>query len=61
MHPDIVELGFRDLILDNDWVDFSGSDETVSITASGIREAEKRDRAGKITLFTCHKIYLSQF
>lgn len=49
MHPDIVELDFRDLFLDNDWIDFSGSDGTASITASGIREVERRVREGKIT------------
>lgn len=49
MHPAIVELDFRNLFLDNDWVDFSGSDGTASITASGIREVERRSREGKIT------------
>ncbi len=49
MHPDIVDLDFRDLFLDNDWIDFSGSDGTASITASGISEVERRTREGKIT------------
>lgn len=48
MHPDIVELDFRDLFLDNDWVNFSGSDGTASITESGIREVERRVREGRI-------------
>lgn len=49
MHPAIVEMDFRDLFLDNDWVDFSGSDGTASITASGMREAERSAKEGKIT------------
>jgi hypothetical protein len=37
------------LFLDNDWVDFSSSDGTASITENGIREVERRARECKIT------------
>ncbi len=49
MHPNIVKLDFRDLFLGNDWVDFSGSDGTASITANGVLEAERKPREGRIT------------
>jgi hypothetical protein len=35
---ELVEMDFRDLFLDNNWIDFSGSDGVTVITTDGIGE-----------------------
>ena len=41
MRPDIVEMDFRDLFLDTNWIDFSASDGSALITSDGISEYER--------------------
>ena len=46
---ELVEMDFRDLFLDNNWIDFSGSDGAAVITTDGISEHERRANEGRIT------------
>jgi len=49
MNPQYVEKDFRDLFLDNYWVDFSNSEGGSIITPSWIKEVERRSQEGSIT------------
>jgi hypothetical protein len=42
-------MDFRDLFLDNNWIDFSGSDGAAVITTDGISEHERRANEDRIT------------
>ena len=46
---DLVKMDFRNLFLDNNWIDFSGSDGSAAITTDEIREIERRSNQGIIT------------
>jgi hypothetical protein len=46
---ELVEMDFRDLFLDNNWIDFSGSDGAAVITTDGISEHERRANEDRIT------------
>ena len=48
MNLKYVEMDFRNLFLDSDWVDFSASDGA-SITPNGIKAVERRAQKGSIT------------
>lgn len=46
---DLIEMDFRNLFLNNKWIDFYGSDGSAAITTDGIREIERRSSQGGIT------------